>query len=121
VIQIPLSQSTELEKGLRQGEDLKVYVKQLEIENQNLLTIIDKDSLIKSNLKLENKRLTDLVVLNTQYAEQDKEQDSFTFKRVLKGDKNRWGISGIAGYGLASNFSLMPIVGLGVSYDLWRF
>lgn len=121
VLQFSVNQSTELEKGLLQGEALKSYVKQLEAENQSLLAIASKDSVLYSKLKLENESLKNIILLKEDYAAQDKEQDKVTFKRVRKVDQNRWGIGPISGYNLSSNLNLNFSAGFGVSYDIFRF
>lgn len=43
--------------------------------------------------------------------------DSFTFQKKQK----RFGVSFFGGYAFTSNFQFQPVVGVGVSYDLFRF
>lgn len=120
-LQFSKEQSIELYKGLVQGSDLKDYVQKLNAENENLLSVVKKDSVLNANLKAENESLKKIIALKEEYAAKDKEQDKVTFKRVRKGDLNRWGIGPIGGYVLSSSFSLLPAIGIGVSYDVFRF
>lgn len=77
-----------------------------------------------------------LLIPNTLSFVVGKEKGKFTFSAInsnplikttsldaytLDIPQRRFGISVFTGYGLSSNFQLMPILGVGVTYDLFQF
>lgn len=121
-INLSQPQATEIYKGLIQGNNLKNTVVDLQNSISELEKAVDLGKSSESDLKKEIEKLNQIIKDKNTFIENQSKQSEIE-KAELK-DKNlkRFGFGLVGGYGLSTNsINTQGFIGIGISYNLFRF
>lgn len=111
-------QGIEIYKGLKQGEFLKEIISEKDNQIIELEKQITEDSVLIGYLLEAISNLEMINENNKKYI--DHQEKKFELEKIKIRNK-RFGISFISGYGFTPDFKNNAFVGIGLSYNIFRF
>lgn len=115
-------QSTEIYKGLIQVENMKNYIEELNLIISEMEFINSNSEDIISNLKLQIFQLENLIKDKELFISNQDKINKIEKAKLLEKNKKKFGFSVISGLGYGtSNFQPQGFIGIGISYNLFRF
>lgn len=121
-INLSQKQATEIYKGLIQGINLKETVSILQKDNNDLEKAVILGKSIESDLRTEIDRLNEIISGKNKFIENQAKTNEIDQAKLKEKNNKRFGVGIVGGFGLSTGTtSYQSFIGVGISYDLFRF
>jgi hypothetical protein len=121
-INLSQPQATEVYKGLIQGNNLKNTVIDLQKSITELEKAVVLDLSIQNDLKKEIEKLNKIISDKADFIKNQEKQNDIEQAKIKDKLNKRFGFGLVGGYGLSTGTNnFQGFIGVGVSYNLFRF